>query len=89
MKCCEAALVESYLSLKLAHCELVDAYDMAGAEGIEEISRFPLYFIAADIERVERLRCCRAPLRQQLAAVSRLENAIDVATNECVADINL
>ncbi|MFC6773088.1 hypothetical protein [Methylobacterium gregans] len=89
MTCCEAALIKSYHALKRAHRKLIDVYDMADAAGFEDISRYPLYFIAAGVEHVERLHGCRAPFRQQLAAVSRLENAIDVATNECAADINL
>lgn len=89
MACCEAAFIKSYLSFKRAHRELVDAYDMADAAGIEGLSRFPLYFISADLERVERLHCCRAPFGQRLAAVSRLEKAFDIAANECAADINL
>lgn len=89
MACCEAAFISSYLSLRRTHRELVNAYDMADAAGIEDLSKFPLYFISADLERVEQLHFCRAPFRQRLAAVSRLENALDVAANERAADINL
>ncbi|GJD77028.1 hypothetical protein [Methylobacterium gregans] len=89
MKCCEAAFVDSFHALKRAHLELVSAYDMADAAGFEDLSRYPLYFIAAGLEHVERLHCCRAPFIQRLAAVKRLENAFDVAASECAADINL